>query len=177
MAKDDNTPDPKADERVSALAADAAAAQADATATPADNPQPSQAKEETRGTDVAGGDQGPTGRPTGVRSTTLDGADAPGSGNGVADEQVAPKFYRCREFAGLSITVDARDVRDPNQLVEVRFVPYAEKWQGETVKVGYLETTSSRAQQILAADGFVEEIDKAEFEKSTDPEKSERVAY
>lgn len=130
-------------------------------------PTPTSAKEETRGSDVAGGENGPTGRPSPQRETTVD----------VAEKEVAPKYYRCRQFAGLSVTTDQRDVRDPNTVQEVRFVPYQEKWQGETVSVGYLETTSSRAQAILATDGAVEEIDQAEFEKATDPEKSERLAY
>lgn len=96
----------------------------------------------------------------------------------MADQKdVSPKYYRSR-LSGLSVVVGEVDPIHPAEHPQTeRFVPYVEKFEGEKVYVGYLKTTNSVAQEKLANDPNVEEIDKDEFEKATKSEKSQRAAY
>lgn len=71
------------------------------------------------------------------------------------------KYYRCSEFSALSVKQEGERL--------ARFQPYFEKWQGETVKVGYLASDNEKVQAILADDINVQEIEEADFKKATGP--------
>lgn len=74
----------------------------------------------------------------------------------MADKKPDTKYYRCFNHAGLGIF-------DGDKMV-ARFQPFAERYQGETVKVGYLETDDAKVQARLDADSNVEVIEKKDYE-------------
>lgn len=80
---------------------------------------------------------------------------------------MATKYYKSR-IAGLSVVVgDPLPDEVAPQLVQ--FQQYRERYQGDEIKVGYLETDNEVAQKALSKDFNVEEIKKEDFEKATDP--------
>lgn len=77
-----------------------------------------------------------------------------------ARKQVGAKYYKS-SIHGLAIA-------DGNAFVApARFVAYQERYQGDLVKIGYLETSDPAIQDILADDPNVEAITAAEFKKAT----------
>jgi hypothetical protein len=98
-------------------------------------------------------------------------ADAPQTPDAEATKVEKPKFekgtkfFRCESFSGLQIATDQVDeIGNPTH---ERFNPYFEKFQGDTVKVGYLASSNARVLEVLANDSNVEEIEQREFEKAT----------
>ena len=59
----------------------------------------------------------------------------------------------------------------------VRFVPYFEKYQGDRIRVGYLELKSGKAADRVAADSFVEEITAKAFKEATTGKDSQQAGY
>ena len=51
------------------------------------------------------------------------------------------------------------------QTVLERFSPYAETYQGETVRRGYLETSDPRVIKMATEDHTVEEVSKSDYDK------------
>ena len=81
---------------------------------------------------------------------------------------MASKYYTCREFAKLNVEIGEADrTKGETQAPSVQFVPFEEKWEGDKVYVGYLETDNATAQKILANDPNVEEIEKDQYERAT----------
>jgi len=76
------------------------------------------------------------------------------------------RFYRSR-LSGLSISLrDDVTLADPSKVEEIRFVAKTEKFQGDTIQVGYLATDDVRAFPILENDFNVEEISEKEYNDS-----------
>lgn len=91
----------------------------------------------------------------------------------MADETKAKKvtkFYRSNHF-GLTLYKEG----DPTQ--SVRFQPFFEKFQGDDVRVGYLETDDAYFQGLLDADDHVTEIDEKEYRKSTEGDDVRPASY
>lgn len=85
---------------------------------------------------------------------------------------VGTRFYRTM-IAGLSVVV-----ANPKGEVApetVRFVPFEERVEGSAAKVGYLATDNAVAQQKLAQDDNVEEIDEDSYINATDVEVNPKV--
>lgn len=82
---------------------------------------------------------------------------------------MATKYYKTR-LSGLEVVVGDPD-REQGEVAPktVRFTPYLEKFQGDNIKVGYLETDDAVVQQKLKNDFHVEAIEKDEFDKATGP--------
>lgn len=92
----------------------------------------------------------------------------------VKEEGSKAKFYRSR-LSGLKVVVNDQ-VADPTLVEYVRFTGVKEKFQGDTILVGYLKTSNKVAIEKLAGDPNVEEISAKEWKESTnapDPEVEE----
>jgi hypothetical protein len=74
------------------------------------------------------------------------------------------RYFRNREFAGLKIVLNAQ-VDDPTMVEFVKFTPVMEKYQGDAVKVGYLQTSDPVVIARCEADVYCEEIEEKEFPK------------
>jgi hypothetical protein len=83
------------------------------------------------------------------------------------------KYYRSL-LSGLEVVV-GDPPKDGSSLdhEKVRFVPYREKWQGDTRKVGYLATDNPVAIEKLQDVSEAEEITKKEFDASTGEDATE----
>lgn len=80
---------------------------------------------------------------------------------------MAKKYYRS-EIARLKVQVDQPDTENGEVAPKyVQFDGYQERWDGDKVNVGYLETDNEMAQLILEEDHNVMEIDKDAFNKAT----------
>jgi hypothetical protein len=77
------------------------------------------------------------------------------------------RFWRS-SIAGLRVHSDAN--------TSLRFTPFIEKYQGDDTKVGYLESSDRRVNDLCEDDPNVTEIEKAEFEKATG-ESAKRGSY
>lgn len=86
----------------------------------------------------------------------------------VVEEKVAPKsgfkFYKSRLF-GLKVIVNDQ-VADPTLVEYVHFTGVKEKFQGDTIKTGYIKTDNKIAIAKLEGDPMVEVITEAEYEKA-----------
>lgn len=92
-------------------------------------------------------------------------APAAKSGAGMA-------YFRCAAIPALSLHTAPAGANEVAPHKE-RFVPFYEKWQGDTRKVGYLATDNARAIELARKDPRVEEIDKKEYDKCTDIKKKD----
>jgi ethanolamine utilization protein EutQ (cupin superfamily) len=77
------------------------------------------------------------------------------------------KYYKSA-ISGLSVVIGQPD-REKGEVAPktVRFTPYLEKENGDSVKVGYLQTEDTTVQGILKHDSNVVAIEKDEFDKAT----------
>ncbi len=84
------------------------------------------------------------------------------------------KYFRTR-LHGLKIVVGEPS---PGQIEQesVSFVPYFERWDGDRIKVGYLETDNSVAIEKLTEDINVDEISEKEFKEATDTNRKDKPA-
>lgn len=74
------------------------------------------------------------------------------------------KYFRTR-LAGLKVVVNDQ-VEDPTLVEYERFTPVKEKFQGDTIKVGYLKTKNPIVLAKLEGDANVEEISADEYSKA-----------
>lgn len=88
----------------------------------------------------------------------------------MAEPKTTVKYYKCFQYSALMVSVND----DASEYV--RFTPFLEKWQGDTVKVGYLSTDNEVAQKALEADLFVETLTEDEFKKATQGKDSVQAA-
>lgn len=80
---------------------------------------------------------------------------------------MAKKYYRST-FAGLEVQTKPADVSKGEVAPHVvKFEGYEERWDGDKIKVGYLETDDEYVQAVLDEDQNVDEIDKDVFAKAT----------
>lgn len=77
----------------------------------------------------------------------------------MAEKKNEVKHFRCEVSSALSVLKDGETV--------ARFTPYFEKFRGETVKVGYLETDDPFVIERCEADGTVESVSEKEFKDAT----------
>lgn len=73
------------------------------------------------------------------------------------------------QVAGLAFWKDGAEV--------ARFVPYYEKYQGDRVKVGYLEVSDPEIAELVEADANAEKISKKDFDKATTGKDAELAGY
>lgn len=87
------------------------------------------------------------------------------------------KYYRST-LSGLAVELAPPD-RQAGEVApqELRFVAYREKFQGDTVKVGYLATDNEVAHSKLANDPNVTEIKKKDFDEATTAEDSQELGH
>lgn len=80
---------------------------------------------------------------------------------------MATKYCKSR-LAALEVVIGDPD-RAKGEVAPktVRFTPYLEKFQGDNIRVGYLETDNAAAQTALKDDFNVEVIEKDEYDKAT----------
>jgi hypothetical protein len=77
-------------------------------------------------------------------------------------------YWRSRQASSLRIRVG--EPENPGGTAEyVQFTPVTQRWDGDSVLVGYLATDHPDANDILAEDGTVEEISQREFEEVFPP--------
>jgi hypothetical protein len=75
------------------------------------------------------------------------------------------KYFKSQS-SGMSISVNNTDPNGtPSAEVVARFFPYAETFEGDTVRRGYLITDDKRVIERLSDDPTVEEITSSEYEK------------
>lgn len=84
------------------------------------------------------------------------------------------KFFRTH-IHGLKVVTGAAPAGEL-EAESVAFVPYYERWDGDRIKVGYLETGNPIAIEKLSADLNVEEISESEFKSATDTERAQKPA-
>lgn len=72
---------------------------------------------------------------------------------------------------GLKVLVGNRNedgTHDPDLLDFVSFTRYTEKFQGDTVRVGYLATDNERAIEVLSNDPYVTELSQEDYDKAVE---------
>lgn len=82
------------------------------------------------------------------------------------EKKAGMKYYRST-IAGLGFQVSESDPENPVAPEVVRFTPYFERFQGDRVRVGYLQTADAKLQKRLADDPNVEEISASDHKKAT----------
>lgn len=85
-------------------------------------------------------------------------------------KQPEVKYFRSLND-GLAVQVGDNNPEgsyDPDLLVHVRFTRYTEKFQGDTIRVGYLATDNARAIEVLSNDPYVSELSKEDYDKAVE---------
>lgn len=75
------------------------------------------------------------------------------------------KFFSTR-IHGLQVVVGDRNPSDPTLQKFVRFQPFMRRWEGESVRVGYLATDSAEAIKALENDGNVFAMSQSEYDSA-----------
>lgn len=79
-------------------------------------------------------------------------------------------FFRNRKFAGEKFNAFKKSgERAPG------FIPHIERWEGETVTVGYFATSNEKLLKQLKNTPHVEKITKKEYEESTTGKNAKRA--
>ncbi len=84
-------------------------------------------------------------------------------------------YFRNPEFSAQAFYL-GNETGDPTKEQTERFVPFVEKFQGDSVKVGYLRTKVLTVIERCEFLPYVEEIKKEDWEKSTNVKRKKNPA-